>query len=81
MRPAAGTARIWGGRPFLEGGRREPSQRRPGMMILIAMAITVAYVAIESAGLILAIPIAAGAVIWAGITLPPALAAILVSVS
>src|SRR5215212_32677 len=36
---------LWGGRPFLEGGRREVEERRPGMMLLIAMAITVAYVA------------------------------------
>src|SRR5215213_5992347 len=32
---------LWGGRPFLEGGRREVEERRPGMMLLIAMAITV----------------------------------------
>ena len=36
---------FWGGRPFLEGGRREIKDREPGMMLLIAMAITVAYVA------------------------------------
>jgi Cu2+-exporting ATPase len=36
---------LWGGWPFLEGGRRELRDRRPGMMLLIAMAITVAYVA------------------------------------
>jgi Cu2+-exporting ATPase len=36
---------LWGGWPFLEGGRREVLDRRPGMMLLIAMAITVAYVA------------------------------------
>jgi Cu2+-exporting ATPase len=35
----------WGGWPFLEGARREATERRPGMMLLIAMAITVAYVA------------------------------------
>jgi Cu2+-exporting ATPase len=34
---------LWGGRPFLEGGRREVQERQPGMMLLIAMAITVAY--------------------------------------
>ncbi|MGH9084884.1 MAG: copper-translocating P-type ATPase, partial [Acidimicrobiales bacterium] len=33
----------WGGWPFLEGGRRELQDRQPGMMLLIAMAITVAY--------------------------------------
>ena len=36
---------FWAGWPFLEGGWREIKQRRPGMMLLIAMAITVAYVA------------------------------------
>ena len=36
---------LWGGWPFLEGGRREIEERQPGMMLLIAMAITVAYVA------------------------------------
>ncbi|WP_217915466.1 copper-translocating P-type ATPase [Miltoncostaea marina] len=35
----------WGGWPFLEGGWREARERRPGMMLLIAMAISVAYVA------------------------------------
>jgi Cu2+-exporting ATPase len=35
----------WAGWPFLEGGRGEVRDRRPGMMLLIAMAITVAYVA------------------------------------
>ena len=34
---------FWGGWPFLEGGRREIADRQPGMMLLIAMAITVAY--------------------------------------
>ena len=36
---------FWGGWPFLEGGWRELKDRQPGMMLLIAMAITVAYVA------------------------------------
>jgi Cu2+-exporting ATPase len=36
---------FWGGWPFLEGGRREIRDRQPGMMLLISMAITVAYVA------------------------------------
>jgi Cu2+-exporting ATPase len=36
---------FWGGWPFLEGGWREAKERQPGMMLLIAMAITVAYVA------------------------------------
>ncbi len=36
---------FWGGWPFLQGGWREFKERQPGMMLLIAMAITVAYVA------------------------------------
>ncbi len=35
----------YGGQPFLTGGWDELKQRRPGMMLLIAMAITVAFVA------------------------------------
>jgi Cu2+-exporting ATPase len=35
----------WGGQPFLAGGIQEAKARKPGMMLLIAMAITVAYVA------------------------------------
>jgi P-type Cu2+ transporter len=34
---------VWGGWPFLIGGVREAKEREPGMMLLIAMAITVAY--------------------------------------
>jgi Cu2+-exporting ATPase len=34
---------LWGGWPFLAGGLDEARHRRPGMMLLIAMAITVAY--------------------------------------
>lgn len=36
---------IHGGWPFLSGGWAEARSRQPGMMLLIAMAITVAYVA------------------------------------
>jgi len=36
---------FWGGWPFLEGAWREIRARQPGMMLLIGMAITVAYVA------------------------------------
>jgi Cu2+-exporting ATPase len=36
---------FWGGWPFLQGGWRETRDRQPGMMLLISMAITVAYVA------------------------------------
>jgi Cu2+-exporting ATPase len=35
----------WGGWPFLAGGVGEVRQRRPGMMLLISMAIAVAYIA------------------------------------
>jgi len=35
---------LWGGRPFLVGGVTEVRNRQPGMMLLIAVAITVAYV-------------------------------------
>ena len=35
----------WGGWPFLAGGVAEVRDRQPGMMLLITMAITVAYVA------------------------------------
>ncbi len=36
---------IYGGWPFLAGGASEARHKRPGMMLLIAMAITVAYTA------------------------------------
>ncbi|MDF2442635.1 MAG: P-type Cu2+ transporter [Subtercola sp.] len=36
---------VYGGAPFLTGGLSELRSRRPGMMLLIAMAITVAFVA------------------------------------
>ncbi|QGG96289.1 heavy metal translocating P-type ATPase [Actinomarinicola tropica] len=36
---------FWAGWPFLEGGWREAKDRQPGMMLLISMAITVAFVA------------------------------------
>jgi Cu2+-exporting ATPase len=34
---------LWGGWPFLTGGLAELRRRQPGMMLLIAMAITVAF--------------------------------------
>ncbi len=44
--PVLGTAIfIYGGTPFLRGGWGELTSRRPGMMLLIAMAITVAFAA------------------------------------
>lgn len=36
---------LYGGSPFLQGGVSEIRSRQPGMMLLIAMAITVAFVA------------------------------------
>src|SRR5688572_10747977 len=42
--PVLGTVVFfWAGWPFLAGGAAEARERRPGMMLLIAMAITVAY--------------------------------------
>ena len=44
--PVLGTAVfLWGGWPFLAGGVQELTARQPGMMLLIAMAIAVAYAA------------------------------------
>ena len=44
--PVLGTVvYLWAGRPFLSGGFSEARARRPGMMLLIAMAITVAFAA------------------------------------
>jgi len=43
--PIVGTViYLWGGRPFLAGGVAEVRSRQPGMMLLISLAITVAYV-------------------------------------
>lgn len=36
---------LYGGQPFLKGGLSELKNRQPGMMLLISMAITVAFVA------------------------------------
>jgi len=44
--PVLGTIMyLWGGRPFLTGAIAEIRARRPGMMLLISLAITVAVVA------------------------------------
>ncbi len=44
--PALGTVLyLWGGAPFLTGAMTELKARRPGMMLLIGLAITVAFVA------------------------------------
>ncbi|MBT2595636.1 heavy metal translocating P-type ATPase [Arthrobacter sp. ISL-72] len=44
--PALGTVIfLYGGQPFLAGGLRELKNRTPGMMLLIGMAITVAFAA------------------------------------
>jgi P-type Cu2+ transporter len=67
--PVLGTVLfVWGGWPFLSGGREEVRSRRPGMMLLIAMAISVAY------GASLATSLG-----W--ITLAPAVGAVLMSAS
>jgi len=42
---------LWGGRPFLTGGVSEIRARKPGMMLLIALAITVAFLASWGASL------------------------------
>ncbi|GAA1846041.1 heavy metal translocating P-type ATPase [Pseudonocardia ailaonensis] len=46
---------LWGGAPFLAGASSEIRSRRPGMMLLIALAITVAFVAsaLTTAGLLM----------------------------
>ena len=44
--PALGTVMyVWGGKPFLSGAVEEVRLRKPGMMLLIGLAITVAFVA------------------------------------
>ncbi|WP_431836554.1 heavy metal translocating P-type ATPase [Cellulomonas sp. Y8] len=44
--PVLGTVMfVWGGAPFLTGAVEELRSRRPGMMLLIALAISVAFVA------------------------------------
>lgn len=42
---------IWGGKPFLRGAVSEIRARKPGMMLLIGLAITVAFVASWGAAL------------------------------
>ena len=43
--PVLGTVMyFWGGRPFLTGAVSEIRSRAPGMMLLIGLAITVAFV-------------------------------------
>ncbi|OYN92397.1 heavy metal translocating P-type ATPase [Parenemella sanctibonifatiensis] len=50
--PILGTAiYFWGGWPFLTGGLSEIRSRKPGMMLLIALAITVAFLASWGASL------------------------------
>lgn len=50
--PVVGTVMyVWGGRPFLTGAAGELRARRPGMMLLIGMAITVAFVSSWGASL------------------------------
>ena len=50
--PALGTVMyLWGGRPFLTGAISEIRSRAPGMMLLIGLAITVAFIASWGASL------------------------------
>ncbi|WP_369826117.1 copper-translocating P-type ATPase [Cryobacterium sp. N22] len=50
--PVLGTVMyVWGGRPFLTGAVAELRQRSPGMMLLIALAITVAFLSSWGASL------------------------------
>ncbi|NUU08254.1 heavy metal translocating P-type ATPase [Leifsonia sp. C5G2] len=50
--PVLGTVMyVWGGRPFLTGAVAELRSRKPGMMLLIALAITVAFFASWGASL------------------------------
>ncbi|MCT1997712.1 heavy metal translocating P-type ATPase [Brachybacterium muris] len=50
--PVLGTVMyLWGGRPFLTGAIEEIRDRKPGMMLLIGMAITVAFVSSLGASL------------------------------
>ena len=50
--PVLGTVMyLWGGRPFLTGAVGEIRARQPGMMLLIALAITVAFLASWGASL------------------------------
>ncbi|WP_454792951.1 heavy metal translocating P-type ATPase [Mycolicibacterium lutetiense] len=50
--PVLGTVMyVWGGRPFLTGAISEIRSRAPGMMLLIGLAITVAFVASWGASL------------------------------
>ncbi|WP_309620013.1 heavy metal translocating P-type ATPase [Salinibacterium sp.] len=50
--PILGTVMyVWGGRPFLVGALSELRARKPGMMLLISLAITVAFLASWGASL------------------------------
>ncbi|MBX3094691.1 MAG: heavy metal translocating P-type ATPase [Cryobacterium sp.] len=50
--PVLGTVMfVWGGRPFLTGAVDEIRARQPGMMLLIGLAITVAFIASWGASL------------------------------
>ncbi|MBX0299082.1 copper-translocating P-type ATPase [Cryobacterium sp. 1639] len=50
--PLLGTVMyVWGGRPFLTGALAELRQRSPGMMLLIALAISVAFLSSWGASL------------------------------
>ena len=58
--PVLGTVMyLWGGRPFLTGAISEIRSRTPGMMLLIGLAITVAFVVVVGRQ-----PWRAGRTIW-----------------
>lgn len=57
LSPILGTVMFfWGGKPFLTGGLQEIRERKPGMVLLIALAITVAFLASWGASLSLLDP-------------------------
>ena len=50
--PVLGTVMyLWGGRPFLAGARDELRARKPGMMLLISLGLTVAFISSWGASL------------------------------
>ncbi|TFD32254.1 heavy metal translocating P-type ATPase [Cryobacterium cryoconiti] len=52
LSPVLGTVMyVWGGQPFLSGAATELRARKPGMMLLIGLAITVAFVSSWGASL------------------------------
>ena len=79
--PVFGTLFVYGGRPFLAGAVSELRSRQPRMMTLIALAITVAFVASTATLLGLLDLEFAGVLAPVGIVLAPVVGAILMSIS